>query len=302
MKLVTFLSAGAPRLGALLGSPGQEAIADLNGLDPRLPADLVTFLEMGDRALELARSVLATAPAETGLPREQARLKAPIPRPGKILCIGLNYRDHAQEANLPVPEVPTVFGKYPNSVVGPGEAIIIPAVTQAVDYEAELALVIGRRARQVSRQYALDYVAGFMPFNDVSARDYQFRTSQWTLGKAFDTFAPMGPALVTRDEVPDPDALPIRLCIGDETLQASNTENLIFPVAEIVAYLSQVMTLEPGDVIATGTPAGVGFSRQPRRYLLPGETVRVEIDGVGVLENPVIAADTAAAAEATAPA
>jgi 2-keto-4-pentenoate hydratase/2-oxohepta-3-ene-1,7-dioic acid hydratase in catechol pathway len=208
---------------------------------------------------------------------------------GKIICIGLNYRDHAAESNQPVPEYPTVFAKYSSCVIGPGEPIVIPRVTSQVDYEGELAVVIGRRARDVAEADALSYVAGYAPFNDVSARDYQSRTSQWTIGKTFDTFGPLGPALVTADEVADPHALGLRVTIGDDVLQSSNTRHLIFTIPQLVAYLSAVMTLEPGDVIATGTPAGVGAARKPARWLQPGEVVRVEIDGLGALENPVAA-------------
>jgi 2-keto-4-pentenoate hydratase/2-oxohepta-3-ene-1,7-dioic acid hydratase in catechol pathway len=214
-------------------------------------------------------------------------LASVVPDPEKIICIGLNYRDHAKETNLAIPEFPTVFAKYSNTLIGNGEAILIPPSTSKVDYEAELAFVIGRRAKNVTEQEALTYVAGYTIFNDVSARDYQLRTSQWTLGKSFDTFGPAGPALVTKDEVPDPHALAIRLRIGDELLQDSNTRNMVFSVAALVAHLSTAMTLEPGDIVATGTPAGVGFTRNPPRFLKAGETVRVEIERLGVLQNPV---------------
>ena len=216
-------------------------------------------------------------------------LNAPIARPSKIMCIGLNYRDHAAESNTPVPDYPTLFAKYPNCVIGHGEAIVLPRISSEVDYEGELGVVIGRRARQVSEAEALSYAGGYLPFNDVSARDFQRRTSQWTIGKTFDTFGPMGPALVTADEVPDPQNLNLRVSIGGEVLQSSNTGNMIFTVAQLIAYLSAVMTLEPGDVIATGTPSGVGAARKPPRFLRPGETVRVEIEGLGVLENPIVA-------------
>jgi 2-keto-4-pentenoate hydratase/2-oxohepta-3-ene-1,7-dioic acid hydratase in catechol pathway len=174
-------------------------------------------------------------------------------------------------------------------VIGPGEPIELPSITNQVDYEAELGVVIGRRARRVAEANALSYVGGYAPFNDVSARDFQHRTSQWTIGKTFDTFAPIGPALVTADEVPDPQALDIRTVIGDEVLQSSNTRQMIFSVAQLIAYLSAVMTLEPGDILATGTPSGVGGARKPPRFLKAGETVRVELSSLGTLENPVVA-------------
>ncbi|MDI7275170.1 MAG: fumarylacetoacetate hydrolase family protein [Anaerolineae bacterium] len=289
MRLVTFLTEGCLRLGALRQDEGGESVVDLNRADPRLPADMIAFLAAGAEARSLAEEALAGTPSGAAIPLDQVALKAPIPRPGKIICIGLNYRDHAAETGAAVPDYPTVFSKYSNAVVGPGEAIVLPRISGQVDYEAELGVVIGRRAKSVDEGDALDCVAGYLAFNDVSARDFQRRTSQWTIGKTFDTFAPMGPALVTADEVPDPHALDIRLSIGGEVLQSSNTCNLIFTVPKLVAYLSAVMTLEPGDVIATGTPGGVGFVRRPPRWLRPGEVVRIEIGNLGVLENPVVA-------------
>jgi 2-keto-4-pentenoate hydratase/2-oxohepta-3-ene-1,7-dioic acid hydratase in catechol pathway len=289
MHLVTFIREGETRIGALQQRDGRKTIVDLNRAEPRLPTDMIAFLAGGDGSRALAERALANPPAEAVLNRDAVRLGAPIPRPGKIICIGLNYRDHAAESNQPVPEYPTVFAKYSSCVIGPGEPIVIPRVTSQVDYEGELAVVIGRRARDVAEADALSYVAGYAPFNDVSARDYQSRTSQWTIGKTFDTFGPLGPALVTADEVADPHALGLRVTIGDDVLQSSNTRHLIFTIPQLVAYLSAVMTLEPGDVIATGTPAGVGAARKPARWLQPGEVVRVEIDGLGALENPVAA-------------
>jgi acylpyruvate hydrolase len=287
MRLVTFLHNGSMRLGALQVQNNREIIVDLNHADPRLPADIIQFLRLGDSARELAANVLHAAPPIALHDRASVALKAVIPNPEKVICIGLNYRDHAIETHAPIPEVPTVFAKYANALIGDGEPIVIPRVTQQVDYEAELAFVIGRRGRYISEAEAMQYIAGYSIFNDVSARDYQMRTSQWTIGKIFDTFGPLGPALVTADEIPDPGALAIRLSINGEVLQDSSTSQLIFPIPRLVAYLSEVMTLQPGDVIATGTPSGVGFTRQPPRFLRPHETVRVEIEHVGVLENPV---------------
>jgi 2-keto-4-pentenoate hydratase/2-oxohepta-3-ene-1,7-dioic acid hydratase in catechol pathway len=289
MRLVTFVHGGATRLGALRVTDGRQTIVDLNRVEPRLPADMIGFLEAGEAAQALAKEVLAGTSSETDLDVSAVTLKAPVLHPSKIIGIGLNYRDHAAEAKQPIPDYPTVFAKYPNCVIGSGEAIVLPRVSNQVDYEGELGVVIGRRARDVSEAEALRYVAGYLPFNDVSARDYQHRTSQWTIGKSFDTFGPMGPALVTADEVPDPHTLNLRVSIGDEMLQSSNTGQMVFSIAQLIAYLSAVMTLEPGDVIATGTPSGVGGARTPPRYLRPHETVRVEIEGLGVLENPVVA-------------
>jgi len=289
MQLVTFERDGANHLGALTQRDGRDVVVDLNQAAPGLPRDMIAFLAGGDANRALAAQALANPPAAAVLDRSSVKLAAPIPRPGKIICIGLNYRDHAAESNAELPAFPTVFAKYSSCIIGPGASIVIPRVTSQVDYEGELAVVIGRRARDVAEADALDYVAGYAPFNDVSARDYQMRTSQWTIGKTFDTFGPIGPALVTADEIPDPHALDIRVSIGDDVLQSSNTKHLIFTIPQLIAYLTSVMTLEPGDVIATGTPAGVGAARKPQRWLVPGDLVRVEISGLGALENPVAA-------------
>src|SRR5262245_22126389 len=284
MHLVGFVHDNVSRIGALGERDGRQTVVDLNRAEPRLPSDMLDFLAAGAEALALAERALSTASPELAFDRSAVTLKAPIPRPGKIICIGLNYRDHAEESNTQVPEYPTVFAKYASCVIGPGQPIVIPRVTNQVDYEGELAVVIGRRARDVSEEAALGYVAGYAPFNDVSARDYQMRTSQWTIGKTFDTFGPIGPALVTADEIADPHNLDIRVSIGDDVLQSSNTKHLIFSIPQLIAYLTSVMTLEPGDVIATGTPAGVGAARKPQRWLVPGDVVRVEISSLGVLE------------------
>ncbi len=289
MKLVTFSHNGQMRLGALRPDSNDKTIVDLNRADSRLPDNIIAFLEAGESAHSLAKQVLAAPPLAAIVDRAAVTLKAPIPRPGKIICLGLNYRDHAAESNQPIPTYPVVFAKFANVVIGPGEAIVIPKVTQEVDYEAEFGVVIGKRGRAIPEADALNYVAGYLPFHDVSARDYQMRTSQWVIGKTFDTFGPMGPALVTADEIPDPHNLNIRLLIGDEVMQSSNTRNLIFSVPQIIFHLSAVMTLEPGDVIATGTPGGVGAARNPKRFLKPGDVVRVEIERLGTLENPVVA-------------
>jgi acylpyruvate hydrolase len=317
MQLVTYGHRGAPRVGLL----AQERVIDVNWAyaallahrgdrravamaDALVPADMIGILEAGERALAAIREAegyvregLASGEQAEALVRDgvvygrsEVALKAPIPRPGKLILLGLNYRDHAEETGQQIPEVPTLFAKYNNSVVGPGAAIIIPRATEQIDYEAEFAFVIGRRGHHIPRERALDYVAGYTVINDVSARDYQFVTSQWLVGKTFDTHCPMGPALVLKDEIPDPHALDLSLSIAGEVLQRSNTRQLIFKIPETVEYLSQVMTLDPGDVISTGTPAGVGFTRKPPRWLRPGETVRVEIAELGVLENPVVKA------------
>ena len=225
----------------------------------------------------------------TGAPRPlaEARLLAPVPRPGKIICVGLNYRDHARETGQPIPSEPVLFSKFANSVVGPGADVVVPPEAGQVDYEAELAVIIGRRASAVAAGRALHHVAGYACANDVSSRSLQFRSSQWLLGKAIDTFLPLGPFLVTADEVPDPQALGIRCLVNDELRQSSTTGQMVFGVAELVSFASRTITLEAGDLLVTGTPSGVGMAADPPRFLGPGDRMRVEIDGLGALGNTV---------------
>jgi 2-keto-4-pentenoate hydratase/2-oxohepta-3-ene-1,7-dioic acid hydratase in catechol pathway len=211
----------------------------------------------------------------------------PIDRPSKIVCVGLNYRDHAEEQGTDLPSAPLLFAKWPNALIGPGEPILIPRVSKKVDYEAELGVVIGERVRSVSAENALDSVRGYICLNDVSARDLQFSDGQWTRGKSADTFCPVGPQLIAAADVPDPQALRIRCLLNGEVMQDSTTANMIFPVAEIIAYASATMTLERGDLIATGTPAGVGIFRDPPVLLKDGDEVTIEIEGLGALTNPV---------------
>ena len=220
--------------------------------------------------------------------RQDAYWHAPVPRPGKIICIGLNYRDHAAESNMPIPEKPVVFSKFSTSVIAPGEPVVLPSTSQQVDYEAELAVVIGRRAKNVAADRAYDYVLGYTAFNDVSARDFQFNDGQWQRGKSCDTFAPMGQTIVTTDEITDPHKLSIKLVLNGQTMQDSNTDQLIFGVPALIEFLSQTITLEPGDVIATGTPPGVGFARKPPVFLKAGDQMEVLIEGMGGLGNPVV--------------
>ncbi len=211
----------------------------------------------------------------------------PIERPGKIVCVGLNYRDHAEEQGAELPAAPLLFAKFPTALIGPGEPIVIPPLVKQADYEAELGVVIGSTAKAVSKENALEAVAGYICANDVSARDLQFGDGQWTRGKSVDTFCPVGPQLVPAAEVSDPHALRIRAIVSGEVLQDSTTANLIFGVDEIIAYASQTMTLQPGDLILTGTPAGVGVFRDPKRMLEDGDEVTIEIEGLGELTNPV---------------
>jgi 2-keto-4-pentenoate hydratase/2-oxohepta-3-ene-1,7-dioic acid hydratase in catechol pathway len=246
---------------------------------------VVDVIAGGAEALETVKAALATAPA---FPLTEVKLAAPIQRPSKIICIGLNYRDHAIESKLEIPTVPVVFSKYPSVTIGPGDAIVLPKNSAKPDYEAELAVVIGKKGRHVAPENWHEYVFGYMCMNDVSARDVQLSTSQWMMGKTFDTFAPMGPYITTADEIADPHNLKISLDINGEMLQNSNTKELIFTIPELIAYLSSVFTLEPGDVISTGTPSGVGFSYNPPRWLKPGDFVTVRIEGLGELTNPCI--------------
>ncbi len=223
--------------------------------------------------------------------RQQIPLAAPIPRPGKVICIGLNYRNHAIEAKMAIPTSPIIFSKFSSCVIGPDEPILLPSLSAQVDYEAELAVVIGRRAKAIKKADARSVILGYCNFNDVSARDLQFADGQWQRGKSCDTFAPMGEYIVTADEVPEPEDLRIRFRLNGETLQDSSTSELIFGVSELIAFLSNHITLEPGDIIATGTPPGVGFARDPQIFLEDGDVCEVEIEGLGILRNPVIASN-----------
>jgi 2-keto-4-pentenoate hydratase/2-oxohepta-3-ene-1,7-dioic acid hydratase in catechol pathway len=248
-----------------------------------------------DRVMGLRRdmlSVIAAGVSSNGdgpfYKLADVTLLAPIPRPPKFICVGLNYRDHARETGMEIPTVPTIFSKFTNVVIGPGAPVVLPRISKRPDYEAEFAFVIGAGGRHISAADALNHVFGYTIVNDVSARDFQMVTSQWLMGKTFDTFAPIGPWIVTRDEIADPHALDISLEIGGEVLQHSNTRELIFGVPALIEYISSVVTLEPGDVVATGTPAGVGFARKPPRYLRAGDEVVIRIQGIGELRNPVI--------------
>jgi 2-keto-4-pentenoate hydratase/2-oxohepta-3-ene-1,7-dioic acid hydratase in catechol pathway len=214
----------------------------------------------------------------------------PIDRPGKIICVGLNYRDHAEEQGVDLPTAPLLFAKWQNALIGPGEPIVIPPIVTKTDYEAELGVVIGSTVSRVSAENALEAVAGYICVNDVSARDLQFADGQWTRGKSPDTYCPVGPQLVPREDVPDPQQLAIRAVLNGETMQNSTTANMVFGVADLIAYITQTITLEPGDLIATGTPAGVGAFRDPKVFMQPGDEITIEIEGLGSLTNPVTAA------------
>jgi 2-keto-4-pentenoate hydratase/2-oxohepta-3-ene-1,7-dioic acid hydratase in catechol pathway len=250
---------------------------------------VLSVIAGGAEAIDRVQRWLQSPPAHALANMAGIQMMAPIPKPPKIICIGLNYRDHAEEGKMAIPEVPTVFAKFPTAVNGHGQPIVLPRNSVKPDYEAEFAVVIGKRGRHIPEEQWLDYVFGYTMFNDVSARDFQMATSQWIMGKTFDTFAPFGPAVVTADEVPDPHNLAISLTLNGEVMQDSNTGNMIFRIPRLIAFLSSVFTLEPGDIIATGTPAGVGFARKPPRWLKPGDEVTVRVEGLGELTNPVIA-------------
>jgi len=223
---------------------------------------------------------------------EMLEFGPPVPNPDKILCLGVNYRDHAAEAQQEIPAVPIVFAKFRNSLTGPSSPILLPRVSKLIDYEGELAVIIGKRCKAVTEQEALGYVAGYSIMNDVTARDIQAQTSQWTAGKALDTFAPMGPGIVPASRIPDPQILTLITRVNGQEVQHDNTANMIFSVASAIAFLSSLMTLEPGDILATGTPSGVGFKRTPPLFLQDGDVVEVEIERIGRLRNPVRRGDS----------
>jgi 2-keto-4-pentenoate hydratase/2-oxohepta-3-ene-1,7-dioic acid hydratase in catechol pathway len=281
MKLATFTHAGATRIGVV----SNDEIVDLAAAMPDLPRGMRAFLAAGRAALDAAR--VAVQRSVPRLPLAAVRLEAPV-RPRKFLAIGLNYADHIAESQRPAPEFPTFFTKQHTCVNGPFDPIHRPRVSEMLDYEGELGFVIGRRCRHVPKERAAEVIAGYLVVNDVSVRDWQFRTPTMTLGKSFDTHGPIGPWIVTPDEVGDPHGLELRTWVNDELRQHSNTRHLNFNCFDQIATLSTVCTLEPGDVISTGTPAGVGFARTPPRFLVAGDVVRIEIERIGRIENPVI--------------
>mgnify|MGYP000502579863 CR=1 FL=1 len=284
MRLVTYRTELGPRVAGLK----EGGLVDLNQADPAVPSCVKRLLAQGPEGLGRAQAALRAGRVD---PLEGVTLLAPVPNPEKVICVGLNYVDHAKESGLPVPKEPVIFCKFPTAVAGHGDPIVLPRASQEVDYEAELVVVIGRGGRRIRPEDAREHIAAYACGNDVSARDWQIRKpgGQWLLGKSFDTFAPFGPALVTADEVPDPHRLSIRLSLNGRIMQDSNTAQFVFPVETLVSYVSEVCTLAPGDLIFTGTPPGVGFARKPPVYLKPGDIVEVEIERIGVLRNPVVA-------------
>jgi 2-keto-4-pentenoate hydratase/2-oxohepta-3-ene-1,7-dioic acid hydratase in catechol pathway len=279
MRFVTFQgSGGAPE-------PGIVVDGKVAGLSAAGFPDVLSVIAGGAPALQKIKSFTETA---LSAPLSSVKLLAPIPRPPKIICVGLNYRDHAVESGMDIPTVPTIFNKFATSIIGPGENIILPKRSEKPDYEAEFACVIGKGGRHIPEDRWRDHIFGYTIVNDVSARDYQLATTQWLMGKTFDTFAPMGPWIVTADEIADPHALDIKMTVSGEVVQNSNTRHLIFNIPALIAYLSSVFTLEPGDVLSTGTPAGVGLGFKPPRWLKPGDECVITVQGIGELRNPCV--------------
>lgn len=261
--------------------------------DALLPADAVAFLEGGQRCLDAARALVTYAKDSAAIKPHlydpvAVRLTAPVPHPSKVVCVGRNYQDHVSEMKREVPTIPVIFSKLPNTVCGPEDTVPFPRVSEQLDYEAELAVVIGKRGRYIEEADAMDYIAGYTALNDITVRDWQHRTPQWLQGKSFDNTAPMGPALVTADEITDPHNLNIKLYLNDEMRQNDNTSRLIFNVPKLISFISQVMTLEPGDVVATGTPGGVGVAMDPKGFMKVGDRVTVEVEGIGTLTNFIV--------------
>lgn len=281
MRLARFEHGGTIRIGVMR----EQELVDLAALVVEPPSDLVELLcadPGAQRALETEAAGSATA-----IPLDEVRLLAPVPEPRKFLAVGLNYADHVAESGLQAPEFPVVFAKLPSCVNGPRDVVYRPRVSEQLDYEGELGFVIGRRCRYVRREHASHVIGGYLAVNDVSVRDWQTRTPQWTLGKSFDTHGPIGPWIVTPDEVGDPHELELKTWVNGELRQESNTRNLIHDCFALVELLSTVCTLEPGDLVATGTPSGVGALMDPPQLLRAGDVVRVEIERIGVIENPV---------------
>ncbi|HZY72694.1 MAG TPA: fumarylacetoacetate hydrolase family protein [Edaphobacter sp.] len=277
------LNCGVPTPGVLVPGADGEEVVSLSSLGFRSVRNII---QSGEQALDDIRAKVVNAPR---LQLSQVTLHAPIPRPSRIFAIGLNYQKHADESKMAVQKVPTVFMKLASSVVGPDAPIVLPKISTEPDYEAEFGVVIGKPGYQIAAEDWKQHVFGYTIVNDVSARDIQLATSQWTLGKSFPSFCPLGPAVVTADEIPDPHALDISLTIDGETLQSSNTSDLIFKIPELIAHLSSLTPLEAGDVISTGTPEGVGLGRTPKRWLKPSEEVVVTISGLGQLRNRTVA-------------
>uniref|UniRef100_A0A0B6ZZ25 Fumarylacetoacetase-like C-terminal domain-containing protein n=1 Tax=Arion vulgaris TaxID=1028688 RepID=A0A0B6ZZ25_9EUPU len=274
------------RIGVELGSGGD--IVDITSYDPSLPTNTRDFIAGGENALEAARRAVQSG--KNVLPRKQLKILAPIDNPEKLICIGMNYHDHCSEQNIPVPEEPVVFSKFNNTITGPTDNIKYPSETKELDWEVELAIIIGKEGKNIVKEDALKYVYGYTVAHDVSARDWQLQRNgkQFLIGKSMDGFCPLGPAIVTKDEIGDPEHLRLWTKVNDVYKQDSNTSQLVFKVADVVEFLSRFITLQPGDVILTGTPPGVGVFRKPPEFLQIGDVVEVGIEGIGVLVNKIV--------------
>jgi 2-keto-4-pentenoate hydratase/2-oxohepta-3-ene-1,7-dioic acid hydratase in catechol pathway len=284
VKLITFR-----RKTGAAPEPGVLQKDTVYPLTPLGYTDAESFLAGGAAALASARSFISSAGTESTLPLSSVQLLSPLLNPPRIFCVGLNYQDHAKESKMAVQAVPTIFMKLASSITGPDSNVVLPANSTQPDYEAELAVVIGSSASNVTRENWRECVFGYTILNDVSARDVQLATTQWTLGKSFPTFCPIGPWVVTADELTDPHTLDVRLTIDGETLQQANTRDLIFDIPAVLGYISAIVALEPGDIVSTGTPQGVGLGRTPQRWMRPGEEVAIEISGIGRLVNHTVA-------------
>jgi len=313
LKLVAFKVHDEERIGAL----ENDIVIDLNlahqlylaegrenatKLDS-FPSTIIDFLKLGERVRKYASNLVVFAhelrkkrSGETErqivlLNVSEVRILTPVPLPPKIICLGLNYRDHAEEGHVPLPEEPILFSKPSTAIVGPDDCVVYPKISTQMDYEVELAVIIGKEGRNISEADASNHIGGYTVFNDISARDIQFKDKQWFRGKSFDTFAPTGPCLVLSDQITDPHRLKMKLRVNGEVRQSSTTANMIFKIPQIITFISRVMTLQPGDIIATGTPAGVGFYAKPEKKLLkPGDLVEAEVESIGVLRNRIVAA------------
>lgn len=282
MRLISYQSPTGQRAAAVV----ENGIVDLHQADSELPHEMKRFLALGQDGLNRAATAIASGQI---IDRNQVKLLAPVPDPQKVICIGLNYADHAAESGAEIPSEPVVFNKLPSTVCSDGDAIKLPRESSQVDYEAELVLIIGQGGRRIPLEHARGHIAGYTCGHDVSARDWQLKKpgGQWLLGKTFDTFAPFGPEIVTADEIPHPGELDIVMRLNGQVMQSSNTRQLIFDVDRLISYISNVFTLNPGDVIFTGTPPGVGAARKPPIFLQPGDHAEVEIEQIGVLRNPI---------------
>ncbi|XP_021333903.1 fumarylacetoacetate hydrolase domain-containing protein 2A isoform X3 [Danio rerio] len=289
MRLVQFchkVAEGIVRVG--VEQDEGQGIVDLKAFDPSMPSTMREFLELGPKGMDCAKRALSSG--QNVLPRSDIRLLSPVTNPEKVVCVGMNYKDHCLEQNAPIPKEPIIFSKFPCSITGPNDDIILPDESQEVDWEVELAFVIGRKGKHIKEEEALSYIAGFTVANDVSARDWQMKRNgkQWLLGKTFDTFCPLGPALVTTDSLKDVHKLGIRCFVNGATVQESNTNQMIFQTEKVVAWVSQFVTLYPGDVFLTGTPPGVGVFRNPPVFLKKGDVVECQIDEIGSIRNTVV--------------